>query len=212
MNYKVKICGITNIGDALAAVDAGADYIGLIFVESSPRNIDLRAAKSISAKLGTTRACKLVGVFQNANQDFVNTVKNAVGLDYVQLHGEESPDLCRSHSPSIKAVHSVQEALRFAGNADLLLIDRPKSNSKANWIETIAGHPALHSIPPFLLAGGLTPGNLGAAIECLAGCAGLIGLDVASGVESSPGQKDHKKINEFCSIARAAGGKHASTR
>lgn len=212
MRYKVKICGITNIVDALAAVDAGADYIGLIFVASSPRNVDVITAESISSRLGTHRQSKLVGVFQNADQQFIATVKAAVGLDYVQLHGEEPPELCRALSPTIKAVHSVEEAMLFAESADLLLIDRPKGNNQANWIQTVAVHPALHSMPPFLFAGGLTPANLQSTIECLRECETLEGFDVASGVERAPGLKDHKNLNEFCSIARAVGGKHASTR
>lgn len=210
MTFQVKICGITNVEDALTAVDAGAHYLGLIFVASSPRFVSAPTAAAIAARLKGS-GCRLVGVFQNAEDGYIETVKDAVPLDYVQLHGQETAAQCARLAPAIKAVTAVEDAIAFGGHADIILIDRPKSSADPQFIAGLAAHPSLPAIPPFLLSGGLHPENLGDVIALFKDCPALLGFDVASGVEKSPGQKDADKIREFCHIAQA-GGKHANTR
>ncbi len=210
MTFQVKICGITNVDDALIAVEAGANYIGLIFVEASPRCVPPETAAAIAAQLQGSD-CRLVGVFQNADRALIDAVRNSVPLDYVQLHGLETQAMCAAVAPAIKAVTSVEDALYFKGHADLLLVDRPKSSGDSHFIESIAAHPSLPAIPPFLLAGGLNPDNLAATIEMFRDCQALLGFDVASGVEKAPGRKDAARVKTFCEIARV-GGRHASTR
>lgn len=210
MTFRVKICGITNVEDAVWAVDAGAGFIGFIFVQSSPRLVSPETAAAIAARLQGS-GCRLVGVFQNAANSYVEAIRNAVPLDYVQLHGQEPPAQCAQLQPAIKAVTSVEAAIAFREHADMILVDRQKSSSDQHFIADIATHASLPAIPPFLLAGGLNPENIGDAIEMFKHCPALLGFDVASGVEKAPGQKDIDKVREFCKIAHA-GGKHAHRR
>jgi phosphoribosylanthranilate isomerase len=210
MTFQVKICGITNVDDALIAVEAGANYIGLIFVEASPRCISPSAAASVAAQLRGSD-CRLVGVFLNADQAHIEAVRESVALDFVQLHGQETQALCAAVAPAIKAVTSVEDALSFKDHADMILLDRPKTSADAQFIESIAAHPSLPVVPPFLLAGGLNPDNLAATIEMFRDCPTLLGFDAASGVEEAPGRKDAAKVKRFCEIART-GGRYASTR
>lgn len=210
MTFQVKICGITNTGDALTAIEAGANFIGLIFVETSPRCVSPETAAAIAAHLKGSD-CRLVGVFQNADRAHIDAVRNSVPLDYVQLHGQETQATCAALAPAIKAVTSVEDALAFKGHVDLILVDRPKASADSQFIESIAAHPSLPVIPPFFLAGGLSPDNLAATIEMFRDCQALLGFDVASGVEQAPGRKDAAKVKRFCEIARV-GGRHASTR
>jgi phosphoribosylanthranilate isomerase len=210
MTYQVKICGITNLADAQLAVDAGAHYLGLIFAAASPRRISVETAAAISKSLRSA-SCKLVGVFQNDSVEHIEAVRDAVRLDYVQLHGKESPQQCGQLSPCIKAVSSVADAIAYADSAELLLIDRPKQSKDEDFVARIAGDPQLNMVPPFLLAGGLAPANLSAAIEKFAGIEALVGFDVASGVELAPGSKDAGKVRQFMQIA-SAGERHARIR
>lgn len=210
MRYQVKVCGITNLEDALLCVDAGAHYLGFIFVPSSPRSVCVEIAASIADRLQHA-SCKLVGVFQNNDVEHIQSVRNQVRLDFVQLHGQESPQVCKQVSPSIKALHSVEECLQYASFAELILLDRPKGASDPHFATNIASHADINQVPPFLVAGGLTPANLTATIEQFKNVRSLLGFDVASGVESEPGRKDPDKLRQFMHIAHA-GDRYARIR
>ncbi len=210
----VKICGIRTLDDALAALDAGADMLGFNFYESSPRYI----APAVCARLVTHlrrrgAAATLVGVFVNLPPAQVAAILDECGLDLAQLHGDEPPaDLLALSPHAFKAIrpHDLQEARAQAAayslaapaaGAPALLVDAAAggayggSGQVANW----ALAAALAAGTRLLLAGGLRPDNVAAAVAA----AQPWGVDVASGVESAPGVKDPALMAEF--IARAKG-------
>jgi len=193
---RVKICGVTNIADARAAVDAGADAIGLVFADS-PRRIDIETACSIVTELSPTTI--VVGVFRDAPLDEVNRVANQVGLDCVQLHGSESPEFCAAANRRVIKRFQIgghdlaSEIPRYRTFASLL--DPGAGDGRTFDWQRAAGLP--HRI---VVAGGLTPENVGEPIRLLR----PFGVDVASGVESSPGRKDRQKMTAFIQAARRA--------
>lgn len=199
---RVKICGITRIEDALAAEAAGAEAIGLNFVPHSKRRIDPALAAEISAALGPFIA--RVGIFVDAPLDAVQRTVQTARLDAVQLHGREEP----SYAAALRGRVRVIRALSFSPSltperlrrfpADATLIDGidPGSGRAFDWAEAAA----LRGVPYLILAGGLTPENVGAGVRALRPYA----VDVASGVESSPGVKDHDALRRFVAQARAA--------
>ncbi|MDD2486495.1 MAG: phosphoribosylanthranilate isomerase [bacterium] len=195
---RVKICGITDTGDALAAVAAGADALGFVFAPG-PRQVSVeKAAEIISAlpPLVTT-----VGVFVDASAEDIRQTTAVCGLGAVQLHGNESPVICRELSPLrvIKAFRVAAEGdLRplseYTGCAHLLdsrIEGLAGGSGKAFAWGLAAGAAAISSC--LILAGGLNPGNVSEAIASVRPWA----VDVSSGVESSPGIKDAKLIKEF---------------
>lgn len=199
---RVKICGITRVEDALAAVQAGADAIGLVFYSRSPRAVDAATARSICAALPPF--VTTVGLFVDADADFVNAVLQQVPLDTLQFHGAETPEYCeRFGRPFLKALRMhdsidlAAERSRY-GAARALLLDtyRPGvpggTGEIFDWQRVpreLAGH--------IVLAGGLSPANVGAAIEAVRPYA----VDVSGGVESAPGIKDARRIREFIAAA-----------
>jgi phosphoribosylanthranilate isomerase len=204
MSVKVKICGITNAPDALAAVDAGADMIGLMFYEKSPRHITLKAAREIARQIPPFVA--KVGVFVNAPHDRVVRAIGECGLNLLQFHGEETPEYCVQFGlMSLKAFR-----LRDAGclkslpayQTDAWLLDTyapgaPGGTGKIfNWDLAVE---AKRFGRPIFLAGGLTPENVGEAVRKVQPYA----VDVSSGVESAPGKKDRDKVRRFIDAARA---------
>ncbi len=208
----VKICGLTNLDDTLAALDAGADYLGFNFYSKSPRYITPTACGSIQAELARRGAqVTTVGLFVNTPPTEVATVLDACALDLAQLHGDERPEhLTLLWGRAFKAVRDPAalteadlEALTvFSPNQPAFLVDAQAPNlyggsgQLADW--TIATRlAARHAI---FLAGGLNPLNVAAAIEQVKPW----GVDVASGVESAPGQKDHAKLRAFVAAATAA--------
>lgn len=204
MRTRVKICGITRVEDALAAARAGADAIGLVFAEQSPRHLSLDQAAAIVRALPPF--VSVVGLFVDAERGRIDEVLRRVALDLLQFHGTESPEQCRLyHRPYIKAISmkpdvnvTALEAL-YSDAAGLLLdSDHP----------TLAGGSGAHfdwtRVPrdlakPVILAGGLTPANVAEAIRVVRPYA----VDVSSGVEQSKGIKDAAKMIEFI---RNAGG------
>ena len=193
---KIKICGITNEADALFCAAAGADFLGFIFVESSPRHIEPERAGAIAARLREmTNAPKIVGVFQDASADYIREIHNVVFFDIVQLHGSESDDEIRDLGlPAIKTLH-VGEGLpdtHATPNAAWLLFDTYDerrgggTGRRFDW-SLLATY---ERSKPFFLSGGLTPDTVVAAISLVRPDA----IDVASGVEASPGVKDHGKV------------------
>jgi phosphoribosylanthranilate isomerase len=193
---KIKICGITNEADALFCAEAGADFLGFIFVESSPRHIEPEKAGAIAQRLREiANPPKIVGVFQDASADYIREIGKVVFLDLAQLHGNESEDEIRELAiPAIKTLH-VGEALpdtHATPSAAWLLFDTfderrgGGTGRRFDW-SLLATY---ERSKPFFLSGGLTPDNVVAAISMVRPDA----IDVASGVEASPGIKDHDKL------------------
>jgi phosphoribosylanthranilate isomerase len=197
----VKVCGITRMEDARVAVDAGAGAIGFIFWPASPRFIDPYRARAIAAALPPFVTS--VGVFVDQPLDHVSGVASLVRLSAVQLHGSETPEYAAALGrPVIKAM-TLNDAPNSPGQgprSDLdrwpshvtLLIDACDPVKKGGTGQTIdwAAAARVAGRRPILLAGGLTPENVGAAIAR----ARPFGIDVSSGVEASPGVKDHARI------------------
>lgn len=204
MSMLVKICGITNLADALAAVDAGADALGFMFYEPSARNISPAAAREIIAQI-PPRVAK-VGVFVNASVETIRRIAAECGLDTVQLHGEETPEFCAQFAP-LKVWKAIrvrdQSSLRALPNykTDAWLLDsyvagQPGgTGEKFNWDLAVAAK-ALGR--PVILAGGLTPGNVSDAVRQVR----PFGVDVSSGVESAPGKKNAAKVKAFIQAAK----------
>ena len=207
MSVKVKICGITNAPDAHAATEAGADMLGFVFYDQSPRCVSLHAAADIIRQLPLFVV--KVGVFVNAPPDFVFRAIADCGLNLLQFHGDEPPDYCLQFGLiSMKAfrIHdaeSLQALPNYQTEAWLLdsfVADKPGGTGKKFHWEFAT--EAKKFGRPIFLAGGLTPGNVAEAVATVQPYA----VDVSSGVESSPGKKDPTKICEFVANARNAGG------
>ena len=204
---KVKICGITNLQDAKDAVQSGAHYLGFIFAEESPRYIAPEVAMPIIREL--SGQVRTVGVFRNGSLEFVEHIVRRAGVDFVQLHGSESPDFCRAvQLPIIKVVEienkmSVDELAKkiasYSGCAQHLLFDRPKDYPLASWLEAAVKHLRAQSgLSDYFFAGGLTAQNVGVVLEQIKPFA----VDVASGTECAPGKKDRDKMIQFCSAVQ----------
>jgi phosphoribosylanthranilate isomerase len=193
---KIKICGITNEDDALFSAECGADFLGFIFVPDSPRFVEPERAGRIAARLRESgNAAKVVGVFRDASADYVREISTVATLDLVQLHGSESDEDIREIGiPSIKTLH-VGETLpetHLAPTAAYLLFDTHDEHRaggtgrRFDW-SLLATY---ERSKPFFLSGGLDSENVVAAISLVR----PDGIDIASGVEVSPGLKDHAKV------------------
>ena len=199
---RVKICGITTVADALMAARAGADAIGLNFYERSSRVVSVARARRIVASLPPF--VWAVGIFVNASATTINRVSREVGLHVVQLHGDEPESLLpRLHRPIFRALHVGPTRLTTSSfpGASALVLDAAQAGYGGggrtfDWsrARTIAAKR------PVLLAGGLTPDNVAAAIATVR----PLGVDVASGVESKPGTKDPRAVAAFVRAARSA--------
>ena len=195
---KIKICGITTPEDALFCAECGADFLGFIFVPASPRYIEPERAGMIAARLrqsGRDDVPKLVGVFQDASADYIRESGSVVGLDLAQLHGSESEDEIRELGiPAVKTLHvgaTLPDTDATPAAAWLLFdtYDERRSGGTGRRFEWSLLATYERS-KPFFLSGGLTPDNVVAAISLVRPDA----IDVASGVEVSPGIKDHAKV------------------
>jgi phosphoribosylanthranilate isomerase len=206
MTCLVKICGITNPEDAQAAIHAGADLLGFIFVETSARYICPKAANRIIETL--PQSTKTVGVFQNEELSEVNDITMQLKLDYVQLHGHEDLEYCdQVNAPIIKVISLDCEDSSFeqfktncdiySDDVEFILVDRPKSSPQPGeqWLQSAVAFLKTQNIyrPPLMFAGGLNCNNIRYVIDELS----PFGIDCASGVESSPGVKDHDKLKRF---------------
>ncbi|HJV67092.1 MAG TPA: phosphoribosylanthranilate isomerase [Geomonas sp.] len=202
---KVKICGITTLDDALLAARAGADALGFIFHEKSPRNIDPERAASIIAALPPF--IQVVGLFVNAEVDFVNETADRCRLDIIQLHGEESPQYCRSVRRRVMKVFRVRGMESLASMAEYqvagFVLDAYSPNAHGGTGATFDWDCAIAAKEhgPIVLAGGLGPENVAGAVAKVA----PYGVDVSSGVELSPGIKDPEKVREFIRQAKGEG-------
>ena len=207
MSVKVKICGITNVGDAIADAEAGADAIGLMFYEKSPRNISIQTAKEIVREL-PPHIIK-VGVFVNPSEELVLRVIGDCGVGLLQFHGDETPEFCTQFGlMSMKAfrirdAESLRALPMFLTDAwllDAFADDKlGGTGEKFNWDLAIEAQKLGR---PIFLAGGLTPENVADAIRKVKPFA----VDVSSGVESSPGKKDHAKVKAFIVAAKNCSG------
>ncbi len=198
---KVKICGITNLEDALAAVRWGADALGFVFAPS-PRQVTLQQVEHIVAGLPPF-VCE-VGVFVDSELQEVKETMRACGLDLAQLHGSESPDYCQELFPrAIKSFRVKDESTldllpRYKASAYLLdSYDAALKGGTGQSFDWEIAKKARH-YGPIILSGGLTSANIRQAIDRVRPYA----VDVSSGVESSPGVKDHAKLRAFLETAK----------
>jgi phosphoribosylanthranilate isomerase len=204
MKTRVKICGITNLADAQAAVAAGADALGFNFYEKSPRFIPLPAAAEISKQLPPF--VMRVGVFVNAPEDFVLRAIAEGGLTMLQFHGDEPPEFCTQFGLMgmkafrIRDESSLAELPKYA--TDAYLLDAYSSEARGGTGEKFNWNLAIEAQKfgkPIFLAGGLTPKNVADAVRKVK----PFGVDVSSGVEISPGKKDHAKVKAFIVAAKS---------
>jgi len=197
LQIKVKICGMTQLKDALFAVEQGVDAVGFIFYKKSPRAVTMKTVREIITKLPPL--VDTVGVFVNESAERLNKIADYCGLDLVQLHGEESPAFCRKiHRRVIKAfrvkdLQSIKQLEKFPVSG--FLLDTFSDDLHGGTGKTFDWNLALPAkkMGPVILAGGLTPRNIIQAVRQVR----PYGVDVCSGVEKSPGIKDLEKVRAF---------------
>lgn len=213
MSLIVKICGLSTPEALDAAIAEGADMVGFVFFQASPRNVSFAHAPALSARV--EGRAKKVALSVDADDDLLSTIVDALGPDFLQLHGKETPERvsaikARFRLPVIKALPieskgDLAQVKDFAPVSDWLLFDakapaeatRPGGLGKPfDWSLMRGVVPGV----PVILSGGLDADNVGEALRIT----GLSAVDVSSGVESSPGRKDVKKIRDFIRIARHA--------
>ena len=222
---KVKICGLTNLEDAQTAVSAGADYLGFIFYPPSKRSVDINTAKAIVQTLRATPNCPvLVGVFVNESGEYMAQILAEVGLDLAQLSGEEVPFLVGDERSPIygRSYKALRPASLAEAEADAEWYAADSNQLSVNGIQLPSllidtYHPTLRggtgetgdwemsaqlaqTIPGLMLAGGLNADNVAEAVRQVRPFA----VDVASGVEASPGQKDPELVRAFIHNAKTA--------
>ena len=201
---RVKVCGITNVEDGRLAADAGADAIGLVFAPS-PRQVDPDRAWKIAATLpdGVLK----VGVFVNEEPEKIRRISDGVGLDYVQLHGDESPQTVTNlRSKGLKVIKALRirdaaslEALEDY-EANLFLLDAYSEKARGGTGEEFDWElaKALKGYANILVSGGLTPENVRAAVEFFE----PYGVDASSSLEDAPGKKNGERVRRFVSAAK----------
>jgi phosphoribosylanthranilate isomerase len=203
MQVRVKICGITNLDDALAAVAFGADALGFVFFQESPRYVPYDDAASIIRKLPPF--ITTVGVFVNEKPEEIGKITSWTGIDVIQLHGDESPSQCSFSRRVIKAIRvksleSLDPVIHYQEKVSAFLLDTYAPDVFGgtgrifNW--DIASYAK--QFGKIILAGGLTPDNIAEAIKQVM----PYGVDVSSGVESGKGKKDLNKMQVFIEQAK----------
>jgi phosphoribosylanthranilate isomerase len=202
---KIKICGIKTIKDALAAIDAGADLIGFNFYPKSPRYVEVGVCRNIMSVVRQRGGVTCVGVFVNASVAEICATMETCGLPLAQLHGDETPEFMKAlDGYAYKAFRGIPASMDGFERQDApaFLVDAAVkglyggSGVIADW----GGAAELAKQYPLLLAGGLTPENVVQAVRQVKPW----GVDVASGVESAPGEKDAGKMVEFVKAVRVA--------
>jgi phosphoribosylanthranilate isomerase len=204
MSVIVKICGITSPEDAVAAAQAGADALGFVFYDKSSRHVSVEAAAA-AIRVVPPHIVK-VGVFVNPDEDLVLHAIAECDLNLLQFHGEETPDFCVQFGLMSMKAFRVRDAQSLSALStyptDAWLLDAYSpaqhggTGERFDWdLAKEAGKLGR----PIFLAGGLTPDNVGAAVEQ----AQPYGVDVSSGVEAAPGRKDHAKVASFIRAAKA---------
>ena len=203
---KIKICGLTREEDVSFCADRGADFMGLIFVPSTPRFIEPERAAAITAQVRTReQRPRIVGVFRDSSPEYVKEIASLVELDLVQLHGGESDEVVREIGLPVIKTFRVGDSLQSVTghpSAEWFLFDTYEerraggTGRRFDW-SLLANYPRTK---PFFLSGGLAPDNIAAAISLVRPDA----IDVSSGVESEPGVKDHEKLeNLFHRVRRS---------
>ena len=213
MPTEVKICGLRTEAALEAALAGGADYVGLVFFPPSPRNVAPAVAKALADK--ARGRARVVALMVDPGDALIDTIMTSVAPDLLQLHGEEPPERAadirrRWNTPIIKAIgveraQDARAALGYSQAADLILFDarapadslRPGGNGAPFDWHTLLG---VEARPPFVLSGGLTPDNVAEAIRVT----GAAVVDVSTGVESSPGEKDPELIRRFLRAVKGA--------
>jgi len=206
---KVKICGITNWGDARQAIESGADLLGFNFVATSPRYVTPAKARRMVKKL--PRKISAVGVFENMPEETMLEIARSVGLDQLQLHGDETPAMVARLAGSNRRRLRVIKALRVkksfrAGQldaykrADAILLDAYSRKARGGTGKTFDWQAARRAKGHgrIILAGGLTPENVAEAIRA----ARPYAVDVCSGVESRPGKKDARRMRNLVNAVK----------
>ncbi len=205
---KVKICGLTREEDVEASVSAGADAIGLVFVSGSRRNLSIPQARELIHRVPAF--VTVVGLFLDASNEFVSQVLAEVPIDLIQFHGRESADFCAQFNQryikavSVENISSVAVAEnQYSGSAALLLDSHSPgqlggTGEVFDWSRIRPADEPMTS-KPLILAGGLNPENVASAVREIRPW----GVDVSSGVESSPGKKDAGKIRRFVAAAKS---------
>ncbi len=201
MKVQVKICGIRSLEAAKAALVAGADFVGFNFVESSRRRISPKDAKEISGKI--KGQIKTVGVFQNADLDYVNELVESLGLDYVQLHGNEDPKYVKGVSTKVIKTISMVKNVSFDRYSNLMkkyeaayfLLDR-ETQGEGDMIGSENAKKIADKFPVFF-AGGLNPENVSTIVKKVKPFV----VDVAGGIETN-GIQDIDKIRLFIELAK----------
>jgi len=215
MTVKIKICGIKTHEALQAALEAGTDYFGLVFYGPSPRNVSESTARALVEAAGAN--AKSVALLVDPSDEDVRRVNEAVAPDYIQLHGQETPArvaeikrLCGR--PLIKAVHiagpeDVDAAAAYGAIADIILYDAKASADASDQLPGGNGVPfdwrlltGIKESDSFMLSGGLSPDNVAQAI----GATHAPMVDVSSGVERAPGEKDASLIRRFIERAKSA--------
>jgi phosphoribosylanthranilate isomerase len=206
LRTRIKICGIKHRDDALKAAECGADAIGLIFVEKSPRYVSFTDARLIAESMPPF--VTVVGLFMDAAKDVVREAINVVPLNLLQFHGDESPAFCEQFGmPYIKVLRMRENVnvIAFAQeypNAAGILLDTYHKGTGGGTGQTFDWSLIPGDVPlPLILAGGLNPENVASAIQTVHPYA----VDVSSGVESGPAEKDHKKIEKFIKEVQRVG-------
>ena len=205
MDVKVKICGLTNVEDALAAVEAGADFLGFVLWEKSPRFVTIETAREIARRLPP--ATQRVGVFVDARVEQVMFSLRICDFSALQFHGQESPSFCQQFSVMTIKAFRVRDAASLQAlsgyDTDAFLLDSQVEGIPGGTGETFdwsLAAAAKKFDKPIFLAGGLTPQNVAAAVRA----ARPFAVDVSSGVEAAPGKKDPRKMRDFVAAVRAA--------
>jgi len=200
---RVKICGITSVADAEMVASKGADAIGLVFYEPSPRYVDIQAAAQIARAVGPF--VSVVGLFVDAKADAVNQVIDKVDLNLLQFHGNEPAEYCERFAlPYMKALRmraelAVAEAAEPYLGASAILLDAYRKGIPGGTGESFDWARVPQNLnKPIVLAGGLKPSNAKQAAEQVR----PYGLDVSGGVELTPGKKDPKAVTEFIANTR----------
>ncbi len=201
----IKICGITQLADAQAAIAAGADALGFVFYAASPRAITPEQAREIALAVGPFTV--LTGLFVDAQPAYIHAVLAQVPLHLLQFHGTETRADCEQFQrPYMKAIRmrpdvDVQAEIRAYPSASAILLDAYRAGVPGGTGETFDwGRVPAQAERPLVLAGGLDEHNVAAALRATS----VYGVDVSGGVESAPGIKDHEKIQRFVAAAQSA--------
>lgn len=204
----VKICGITNLDDALAAVAAGADALGFNFYKPSPRYITPQHAREITDKLPDSLL--MVGVFVNEESpEAVRSIASEAGLHALQLHGDESPEFCRALAADYYVIKTFSVSDTFeidtakAYEVEAIMLDTKHNTLRGGTGHTFDWSVAQHAastIPKLFLAGGLSPENIENALEIVRPYA----VDACSALEDRPGKKNHERMHVFINTVRRA--------